>query len=305
MSVLFQYLIRSGRTSIMASLPIELFGHRVIAKIGDGAASEVFVVQDLKSKQEWALKHVVRVDEKSERFIEQVEQEFAIGSKLDHENIRGIHKILRTKKLFTTTEVGLLMELIDAETLEHRKLKNMSETVRLFVQVARGLEHMNQRGFVHGDMKPINVMVNDQEIVKIIDLGQACPVNHTKERIQGTPGYIAPEQANRQKITAQTDVYNFGATVYWVLTHEVIPTALPPQGDFGLGTALSADMVQAPTPLHIKNPNVSEELRLLVQECIRPNPEDRVKGMGLVADRLEAIAGSLGATRMGLKAMSA
>jgi hypothetical protein len=89
------------------------------------------------------------------------------------------------------------------------------------------------------------------------------------------------------------------------LTHEVIPTALPPQGDFGLGTALSADMVQAPIPLHMKNPNVSEELSLLVQECIRPNPEDRVKGMGQVADRLEAIAGSLGATRMGLKAVSA
>lgn len=283
----------------MASLPIELFGHRVIAKIGTGAASEIFVVQDVKTKQVWALKHVVRVDDKSERFIDQVEQEYAIGSKLDHKNIRGIHKILRIKKLFTTTEVGLLMELIDADTLENLPLQNMLEAMKLFVQIARGLEHMNQRGFVHADMKPINVMVTDQKLVKIIDLGQACPVNHIKTRIQGTPGYIAPEQANRNPITTQTDVYNFGATVYWVLARDVIPTILPPQGDPIAVSAVSSSMLKLPTPLHIKNPNVSEDLSLLVQECIQMNPEDRVQGMVRVVERLEAITKSLCDTHIG------
>ena len=90
----------------MSPLPIEIFGHRVIAKIGTGAASQVFVVQDMKTKQVWALKQVVLAGEKSDRFIEQVEQEYAIGSKLDHVNIRAIHKILRTKKLFTTTKLA-------------------------------------------------------------------------------------------------------------------------------------------------------------------------------------------------------
>ena len=289
----------------MASLPIELFGHRVIAKIGTGAASEVYVVQDLKTKQVWALKHVIRVDQKSERFIEQVEQEYSIGSKLDHESIRGIHKLLRIKKLFTTTEVGLLMELVDAGTLETHKFKNMGEAIQLFAQIARGLEHMNSRGFVHGDMKPINVMVTDKKQVKIIDLGQACPVDHVKVRIQGTPGYIAPEQANREAITAQTDVYNFGAMVYWVLARKVIPTVLPPQGDAVSASPLSANMVKLPEPLHTLNRNIPAELSHLVQECVQLNPQDRVQGMGQVAERLESLAGSLGDTHMGLKAVGA
>jgi serine/threonine protein kinase len=289
----------------MASLPIELFGHRVIAKIGTGAASEVYVVQDLKTKQVWALKHVIRVDQKSERFIEQVEQEYSIGSKLDHESIRGIHKLLRIKKLFTTTEVGLLMELVDAGTLETHKFKNIAEAVRLFAQIARGLEHMNSRGFVHGDMKPINVMVTDKKQVKIIDLGQACPVDHVKVRIQGTPGYIAPEQANREAITAQTDVYNFGAMVYWVLARKVIPTVLPPQGDAVSASPLSANMVKLPEPLHTLNRNIPAELSHLVQECVQLNPQDRVQGMGQVAERLESLVGSLGDTHMGLKAVGA
>jgi len=289
----------------MASLPIELFGHRVIAKIGTGAASEVYVVQDLKTKQVWALKHVVRVDQKSERFIEQVEQEYAIGSKLDHESIRGIHKLLRIKKLFTTMEVGLLMELVDAGTLETHTFKDMAEATRLFAQIARGLEHMNGLGFVHGDMKPINVMVTDQKQVKIIDLGQACPVDHVKSRIQGTPGYIAPEQANRQAITAQTDVYNFGAMVYWVMARKVIPTVLPPINEAVASTPVSVDMVKLPEPLHTINRTIPIALSDLVQECVQLNPQDRVQGMGQIAQRLESICGALGDTQSGLKAVSA
>ena len=118
----------------MSQLPIELFGHRVIAKIGTGAASEVFVVQDMKTKQVWALKLVVLSDEKSDRFIEQVEKEYDIGSKLEHANIRAIHKILRTKKLFKTTEVGLLMELVDAETLDDQNPESVSAAARLFAK---------------------------------------------------------------------------------------------------------------------------------------------------------------------------
>ncbi|MCE9619835.1 MAG: serine/threonine protein kinase [Planctomycetes bacterium] len=284
----------------MAALPIELFGHRVIAKIGTGAASEVFVVQDIKSKQVWAMKRVVYVDDKSARFIEQVEQEYAIGSKLDHPNIRGINKLLRTKKLFKTTEVGLLMELVDAETMDQRMPRSIGEAANLFAQVARGLEHMNERGFVHGDMKPINVMVTEDRKVKIIDLGQACKIDEVKKRIQGTPGYIAPEQAHREAITPQTDVYNFGATIYWVMAGEVIPTALPPQGDNVPVSAVNTSMIKLPVPLKKRNPNIPEELSDLVQECVQLDPSDRAQGMGPIAERLELIAAALGDTHTGL-----
>ena len=289
----------------MSQLPIELFGHRVIAKIGTGAASEVFVVQDMKTKQVWALKQVVLAGEKSDRFIEQVEQEYAIGSKLDHANIRAIHKILRTKKLFTTTEVGLLMELVDAETLDDQHPESVGMAANLFAQVARGLEHMNERGFVHADMKPINVMVTREQQVKIIDLGQACAVNEVKKRIQGTLGYIAPEQAHLQAITAQTDVYNFGAMMYRVLAGEIIPTALQIGADGVSMSAVTPSMVKLPTPLSKKRVGIPDELSDLVQECIQLKPQDRVQGMGQVAERLEMISSALGDTHMGMRAIGA
>ena len=70
---------------------------------------------------------------------------------------------------------------------------------------------------------------------KVIDLGQSCPIGTVKPRIQGTPDYIAPEQVHRRPITPLTDVYNFGATMYWVLTRQHVPTALA-KGDSLMGS---------------------------------------------------------------------
>ena len=169
----------------MSTLPTELFGYRVVAKLGSGAASELYAVQDPKTTQVWALKHVVRHDEKGARFIEQVEQEHAIGSKLDHPNVRGVSKVHRTRKLFTTTEIGLLLELVDADAMDQRMPRNMLEAVDQFRQIADGLAHMHERGFVHADMKPINAMVCASGNVKIIDLGQACAIGTKKKRVSG------------------------------------------------------------------------------------------------------------------------
>ena len=276
----------------MSTLPTELFGYRVVAKLGSGAASELYAVQDPKSKQVWALKHVVRREDKEARFIEQVEQEYAIGSKLSHPNVRGVGKLHRTRKLFTTTEVGLLLELVDADTMDQRRPRNMAEALDQFRQIADGLAHMHERGFVHADMKPINAMICGNGLVKIIDLGQACAIGTKKKRIQGTPGYIAPEQARREEITAATDVYNFGATMHWVLVGEVIPTALPPKGD-GEVSAVSDAMIQPPAPLHQRNPAIPEALSELVLDCVRLTPTARVASMAQVARRLLEIAADL------------
>jgi serine/threonine-protein kinase len=276
----------------MSTLPTELFGYRVVAKLGSGAASELYAVQDPKTKQVWALKHVLRHDEKGARFIEQVEQEHAIGSKLDHPNVRGVSKVHRTRKLFTTTEIGLLLELVDADAMDQRMPRHMLEAVDQFRQIADGLAHMHERGFVHADMKPINAMVCANGNVKIIDLGQACAIGTKKKRIQGTPGYIAPEQAQREAVTAATDVYNLGATMHWVLVGEVIPTALPPKGDGELG-AVDVKMIQLPKPPHVRNPRIPAALSELVMDCIQLDPTARVASMKLVSERLSAIADEL------------
>jgi len=284
----------------MSSEVRELLGYKVLAKIGQGAASTIYAVQDPRSKQVYALKHVVKRSDKDDRFIEQCELEASIGAKLDHPNLRRIERIIRTRKLFRTVEVGLLMELVDAATLDRRLPTSAEEAVRIFAQVAHGLAHLHSRGFVHADMKPINVMVTEDRRVKIIDLGQACEIGTIKKRIQGTPGYMAPEQAHREAITASTDIYNFGATLYWVLVGEVIPTALPPKDDNNslYSGAIDPDMVKLPVPPAQRLPDggrrgnsyaVPVALSDLIMECIQLRPDERVSSMEQVADRLDEI----------------
>jgi serine/threonine-protein kinase len=268
-----------------------LFGYRVLHRLGQGAASELYLVQDLKSKHIWALKHVTKRTEKDQRFLDQVEQEYQIGSKLAHENVRSIEKLIKHRKLFKVSDVALIMEYVDAASIDQRPPRSQKEAVRIFAQTARGLAHMHSRGYVHADIKPSNVLVDDKGCVKIIDLGQACPIGTVKKRIQGTPGYMAPEQAHRQAITPRTDIYNFGATMYWTLVGECVPTALPPKDDQNrlYSGAIDPARVEPPVPPHVKNPSIHQLLSRLILDCVELDERARPDSMARVAERLGLI----------------
>ena len=273
--------------------PKELFGYTVLARLGEGAASQIYSARS-KSGKMVALKHVVKRTEKDQRFIQQVEQEYEIGSKFDHPNLRAVGRLHRKRKLFKTVEIGLTMEMVDAPGLDINRLGSIRQCVWVFHDIAEGLNHMHQKGYVHADMKPTNVLVQDQ-MVKVIDLGQACEIGTVKPRIQGTPGYIAPEQAHRRKITPQTDIYNFGATMYWVLLGKVIPTALPPVnagGGIGSGV-IEADRIPLPKPAHEVNSHIPEALSELIMECVRVPRKARPDSMGFVASRLQILGEEL------------
>ena len=277
----------------MSVIAQELFGFKVLAKVGTGARSTLYAVQDPRTKQLWALKHVVRQTDKDERFIDQVESEYEVMRKLDHPTIRAAESLKRVRKglLGKVTEVGLVMEFVDASTLDEDPPKTLAGYVSVFAQAARGLHHMHTKGFVHADMKPTNVMVVSDGKVKLIDLGQACAIGTVKKRIQGTPGYMAPEQAHREAVTPRTDVYNFGATMYFSLVGEVIPTALPPKSASGLvSSALDASQIKSPVPPHLKVPEVHPILSAIILDCVKVLPGDRTESMDRVAQRLDDLA---------------
>jgi serine/threonine-protein kinase len=144
---------------------------------------------------------------------------------------------------------------------------------------------MHKAGYVHADIKPNNIMITGEGHVKIIDYGQSCPIGTVKERIQGTPDYIAPEQVQRRSIIPQTDVFNLGATMYWLLTQKHVPTLIP-KGKAGISLR-TEDTCKAPMEL---NPDVPPALSSLVMDCIHTDAPQRPETMALVSDRLDIAA---------------
>jgi serine/threonine-protein kinase len=262
-------------------------GFTIMSEVGSGAASRIYLVQDPKTKQVWALKHVVRDGPKDTRFLEQTEREFQVGSKLDHDGFRHFERIIKNRKLMTVNEMYLLMEYVDGVSCEQRPPTNLVDSVDIFRQVASSLAYMHKRGFIHADMKPNNIIITAGNRARIIDLGQSCPDGTVKPRIQGTPDYIAPEQVHRRPITPRTDIYNLGATMYWVLTGTHIPTALP-KGD-SLVKSLDDEFIEKARPVGQVNTAVPGRLNDLVMQCIEVKEDNRPPDMQSVADRLDLI----------------
>ena len=273
----------------------KLAGYTVMAEIGRGAASIIYLVQDPKTKQIWALKHVEKKTPKDQRFLDQAETEAEVSSKLDHPGIRRIEKIIKNRSLLNVKELFLVMEYIDGISIEKRPPTSLDDALEIFRHVARALAHMHSRGFVHADMKPNNIVVTEDGVVKIIDLGQSCPVGTVKERIQGTPDYIAPEQVHLRPIMPQTDIYNLGASVYWVLTGRHIPTAIP-KGDSLVG-ALDDALIEKPRPIKELRPLLPDALCDLVMQSVQIDPTTRPPSMDAVADKLDLLYAKIHAER--------
>ena len=155
----------------------------------------------------------------------------------------------------------------------------------MFIQVGQGLKAMHQAGYVHCDIKPINILRNAAGEIKVIDFGQSAKIGTVKERIQGTPDYIAPEQVVRRPVTPHTDIFNLGASLYWSLTKRTIPT-LYTATKGGENNLLSHDLIQTPNDL---NPKVPPALSKLVMECVATSPSKRPSTMDAVLTRLELV----------------
>jgi serine/threonine-protein kinase len=179
----------------------------------------------------------------------------------------------------------VLMEFVDAHTLESHQCQTMLQFCELAKQVAAGLGAMHSKGYVHADIKPNNILVTDTASVKIIDFGQSCETGTVKERIQGTPDYIAPEQVRREPITPATDVFNFGATMYFVLTGKYIPTLIPKGQPGQIVTDNHGHAGRFPAPDQV-DANIPSALSKLVMESVQADPAARPKTMKSVADRL-------------------
>jgi serine/threonine protein kinase len=263
---------------------LEIGGFTILGRLGKGARSTIYRAKDDEDGSVIALKRVVLERPEDARVLEQTETEFKIASKIDHPYVRKCFKIKKIKSLFKVRELLLSMELFDGQTLEESPGLSLGDVLLIFRMVATGLNAIHQKGFIHCDMKPNNILLNRSGSIKIIDLGQSCRIGTTKTRIQGTPDYIAPEQVKRLPLGPQTDVFNFGATMYWALTGKNVPTLIPGRNN----TVGLLERRDCPSPRQLK-PLIPSTISELVMGCVQDEPADRPRDMTQIVSNLDGL----------------
>ena len=189
--------------------------------------------------------------------------------------------------MFKVKEVLLSMEIFEGKSLENSPTLSLVDVLMVFRMVATGLNAMHQNGLVHCDIKPNNILISNNSTIKIIDLGQSCPIGTVKPRIQGTPDYIAPEQVKRKPLSKRTDVFNLGASMYWAFTGKHIPTLIPKNTD-RVKIVLESNIGPPPSPHKIK-PKIPVGVSNLIMECVSKKPFDRPPDMPALISRIDLL----------------
>jgi serine/threonine-protein kinase len=266
--------------------------YRVVGELGTGAGSTILQISDKTAGgKRYALKVVRRQDPDDDIYIDQAKVEYAASQKLNHPNIVKIHDLRIKRSWFRVAGVELLEEYVDGKTLDEIEAPAMGQLVLIFNQVASALVHMHRRGVFHGDLKPSNIMLSKAGQVKLIDFGTAWIKGEDKNRVQGTPQYIAPEQALERIVDERTDMYNFGATMYRMFTGRFAQQGLPKPGE-------SARKLVPPIQINDKIPGTLNET---IMACLEVAPERRPSGMFEIKNQLAAVAKYMGLAEVDLK----
>src|SRR5688500_7902329 len=260
----------------------DLFGYRVLHQIGEGAGSLIYAVKDDRGRK-YALKHVVCEGEKDVRFVEQLKREHEVGRAVADDAFRkSVALHVRRNLLGRVREAALVLELVDGHP-SRAPMSDLAGAARLIHKVAIALAALHARGYVHCDLKPQNIMVQPDERARLIDFGQACAAGTVKERVQGTPDFISPEQVKCLPVSFKTDVFGLGAVAYHLLTGQTLTTLFTLKK--GANSFLLDSAVKTPRDWRREVPPPLSEL---VMECTHTNPDKRPE-LAIVIHRLQVI----------------
>jgi serine/threonine protein kinase len=264
---------------------------QVLGKLGTGAHSSILHVRRSADGRNYALK-VVPIGGKDDlKFLEQARHEFRVAQMLDHKNLIKVYALETVKDwLFRIRKVHLLIEYVNGKTLDVCPPLPLPKLVQVFKCVADGLVHMHRRKVYHADLKPNNVLLSRSGDVKIIDFGLATIQGEGKNRIQGTPEYIAPEQAKHKMVNERTDIYNFGATMYRMVTFRLPPSVLQQEGGLPIDGKTWTRLLK---PVKELNPKAPPVLCDLIHRCLSFNANHRPERMSEVQSVLDRLADEL------------
>jgi serine/threonine protein kinase len=260
---------------------------QVLSELGKGAHSTIYQIRRHSDSRQFALK-VVPINGKDDaKFQEQAEHEHRVAQMLDHANLIKVYALEAQRDwLFRVRKVQLLIEFVNGKTLDQALKLSLPRLVQVFAKIASGLMHMHRRGVCHADLKPNNILLSKTGEVKIIDYGLAWIKGEPKERVQGTPEYMAPEQSKHKTVNDRTDIYNLGATMYRMTTLRLPPNTVSIASTPGMGGSLFRGLLK---PVHELAPQTPKPLCELIHKCLEYDPKHRPERVGDVLDQLNTL----------------
>jgi serine/threonine-protein kinase len=259
--------------------------YRIVSKLGAGGMGEVYLAEDTRLARKVALKVLTREvsQDRLRRFV--AEAKAAAG--LHHPNIAHIYEIGDVNE---PSVPFIAMEFIDGQTLRD-KLRvtdiNVSESIDIATQMASALSVAHHAGIVHRDIKPDNVMLTHDGLVKVLDFGLAklsergisAPFNSEAPTraintepgiVMGTALYMSPEQARGLPVDERTDIFSLGIVIYELITHH-----LPFDGSNTNEILSSILSDREPQPLARYSSEVPSELQRIVSKALRKDKDER------------------------------
>ena len=264
-----------------------LDAYEIVARLGTGGMGEVWVARDTSLGRKVALKVLPPGLTADPLRVARFEQEARAASALSHPNVCHIYALGHT----SDGEVYIAMELVDGETLR-AQLRHAPGTIRSALavagQMAMALSAAHAAGIVHRDVKPENVMLRPDGLVKVLDFGlakltsasdsTAAESEQTALRtdagtVVGTVAYMSPEQARGQQVDARTDVWSLAVVLY-----EMVAGRSPFDGP-SRSDVLAAILDRDPAPIARFAPDVPHELQRIVTKALRKDREQRYQTM--------------------------
>jgi serine/threonine protein kinase len=268
--------------------------YEIVGSIGDGGMGEVFQARDRMLKRFVALKMLKSHFNSSQNALKRFQQEAEAVSSLNHPNIVGIHDF----GIADTSQPFIVMDYVNGISLEsaiHEQSFPSERARKIFLQICSALMHAHQRGIVHRDVKPNNVLLTEldgeHDVVKVIDFGIAKLIDSTDGHsltatgeVFGSPQYMSPEQCRGERPDERSDIYSFGCLMYRTLSGRLPFTAADISG------FIYKHVHETVPPLTTTEFHLPPDLEQTIFRCLQKDPAARFQSMQEVKDALSATA---------------
>jgi len=246
--------------------------YQIIKTIGEGGMANVYLAYDTILDRNVALK-VLRGDlSNDEKFVRRFQREALSASSLSHPNIVEMYDVGEDEGQYY-----IVMEYVDGKTLKQlvkrRGALTLNEVIDIMLQLTDGIAHAHDSYIIHRDIKPQNIMIMENGLVKITDFGIAMALNSTQltqtNSVMGSVHYLPPEQANGKGASVKCDIYSLG-----ILMFELLTGSIPFKGENAVEIALK--QMKEPLPaVTMINPEIPQSIENILIKSTAKNPKNR------------------------------